>query len=54
MAPNKKERLGKDYDGGYVICDIPDISYNLLLSCGISDDISFEEQFCDKFKYTSN
>ena len=51
MAPNKKERLGKDYDGGYVICDIPDISYNLLLSCGISDDISFEEQFCDKFKY---
>ena len=51
MAPNKKQRLGKDYDGGYIICDIPDINYNLLLSCGISDDISFEEEFCNKFKF---
>lgn len=50
-SPNKKVRLGKDYDGGYIICDIPDITYNLLLSCGISDDISFEEEFCDKFKF---
>ena len=50
MAPNKKQRLGKDYDGGYVICDIPNVSYNLLLSCGIGDDISFEEHFCDRFK----
>jgi len=48
--PFEKIRIGKDYDGGYVICDIPNINYELILGCGVSDDISFEEQFCDKYK----
>ena len=50
--PFDKMRLGRDYDGGYVICDIPNIKYDLLLSCGISDDISFEECFCNKYNTT--
>lgn len=40
-----KKRLGKPYDGGYVICDIPDVKYDLFLSGGIASDISFEEDF---------
>lgn len=48
-SPFKKIRVGKDFDGGYVICDIPNIKYELLLSGGIADDISFEEDFCNKY-----
>ena len=48
-SPFNKIRLGKEYDGGYVICNIPNVNYSLLLSAGISDDISFEENFCDKY-----
>ena len=45
----KKIRLGKDYDGGYIICEIPDIEYDLFISAGIDNDISFEENFCEKY-----
>jgi FkbM family methyltransferase len=48
-SPYNKIRLGKDYDGGYIICDIPDIKYDFFLSGGILDDISFEEDFCSKY-----
>jgi beta-1,4-mannosyl-glycoprotein beta-1,4-N-acetylglucosaminyltransferase len=51
--PFEKMRLGRNNDGGYVICDIQNINYNLLLSCGISDDISFEESFCNKYNTTA-
>jgi len=47
--PFKKIRLGKDYDGGYIICEIPDIEYDLFISAGIDNDISFEEKFCEKY-----
>jgi hypothetical protein len=47
--PFKKIRIGKDFDGGYIICDIPNIKYDLLLGCGVDVDISFETQFCDKY-----
>lgn len=50
--PHQKIRLGKDNDGGYIICDIPKIYYDLFLSAGISDDISFENSFCNKYKNT--
>lgn len=49
-SPFKKIRVGKDFDGGYVICDIPNINYDLLLGCGVDVDISFESQFCNKYK----
>jgi beta-1,4-mannosyl-glycoprotein beta-1,4-N-acetylglucosaminyltransferase len=51
-SPYEKIRVGKDFDGGYVICNIPDIKYDFLLSCGVSDDISFEEVFCNIYKNT--
>jgi hypothetical protein len=49
-SPFEKVRLGKDNDGGYIICDIPNIEYDIFISCGIDNDISFEESFCDKYK----
>ncbi len=48
----KKIRLGKDYDGGYIICDIPDIKYDCILAGGIENDLSFEEDFCKKYRDT--
>jgi len=47
-----KNRLGNpNGDGGYIIID--DIGkYDCLLSCGVSDDISFEEYFLSKHKET--
>lgn len=44
-APFYKYRLGRDGDGGYVVCDLP-CTYDLLLSGGVNDDISFEVAFC--------
>lgn len=48
-SPFKKLRLGKNYDGGYIMCEIPDIKYDILLSGGILNDISFEEAWLNKF-----
>lgn len=42
---NPKRRLGRDYDGGYVVVD--GLSYDLYLSCGIGDDTSFDQAFCE-------
>jgi hypothetical protein len=38
-----KIRVGSHMDGGYVIAD--GLSYDLLISCGIADDITFEKEF---------
>jgi len=48
-CPFSKKRLGKEYDGGYVIAEIPDAKYSMLLAGGIAHDISFEEDFVKKF-----
>jgi hypothetical protein len=48
-SPFKKIRLGKDYDGGYIIAEIPDIKYTTLLAGGVADDITFEEDFMNKY-----
>jgi len=43
-----KVRVGaQDRDGGYVIADI--YGYDLLLSCGISNDVSFEKGFLQRY-----
>jgi hypothetical protein len=42
-------RLGKDYDGGYIIAEIPNITYTTFLAGGIDTDISFEEDFINKY-----
>ena len=47
-SPFPKRRVGRANDGGYVIAELP-CQYDLLLSAGISDDISFEEAFCDLY-----
>lgn len=44
-----KIRIGRKLDGGYIMLDNQKISYDLLLSCGISNDISFEDDFIDKY-----
>lgn len=41
-----KVRLGSDSDGGYVVADID--GYDALFSCGINDDVSFENAFLNK------
>lgn len=51
-SPFPKIRLGKDNDGGYIICDIPNINYNILIAGGIEDDTSFEEDFSKIYKNT--
>jgi len=43
-SPWPKTRLGRRNDGGYVVCVLPG-TYDSLISCGISDDISFEQNF---------
>jgi hypothetical protein len=42
-SPFTKKRIGKNNDGGYVTVMLPD-TYDLFISGGVSDDISFEEQ----------
>ena len=48
QSPETKIRLGKNFDGGYVIADT-DCNYDIFLSGGISDDISFEEAIMKHF-----
>jgi hypothetical protein len=48
-SPFEKKRLGKNYDGGYIIAEIPNIKYTILLAGGIENDISFEEDFVNKY-----
>jgi Methyltransferase FkbM domain len=42
-VPMQKRRLGRDFDGGYVIID--GLSYSKLYSYGIANDVSFELDF---------
>lgn len=46
--PNKLIRLGPKQDGGYIIAD--GLDYNLFISCGIANDIRFEEAFLNIYK----
>ena len=48
QSPFIKKRIGKDNDGGYVISMLPN-SYDLFISSGISNDISFESNFLDLY-----
>lgn len=48
-APFPKKRIGCSSDGGYIICDIPDIQYDYFLSAGVDNNISFEEHFCSLY-----
>ena len=45
---DNKIRLGNNYDGGYVIANIPD--YDCYVSAGVSDEESFSMDFINKFE----
>jgi len=47
LPQNQLIRIGPNADGGYVVAD--GINYDLFISCGIADDIRFEEAFLDKY-----
>ena len=47
QLPQKKIRVGKDFDGGYIILD--GFQYDLFIGCGISRDDSFENAFIKKY-----
>jgi len=34
-SPFPKLRIGKDYDGGYIIADIPNVNYNIIIAGGL-------------------
>ena len=42
------QRVGKNNDGGYVICTLPG-TYDLFISGGVSNDISFESHFLNLY-----
>jgi len=44
---DNKIRLGRDYDGGYIVLD--GFEYNILISCSIFSDYSFEQDFLKKY-----
>lgn len=45
--PNPKIRLGRNGDGGYVILD--GFTYDFFIGCGIDKEVSFENDFCQKY-----
>lgn len=45
QSPYKKTRIGKSNDdGGYAVCELPG-TYDFLLSGGVANDCTFEEDF---------
>jgi hypothetical protein len=48
-SPFPKIRIGNIGDGGYVIADVPNIRYNLLLAGGVCEDISFEDALMKRY-----
>jgi hypothetical protein len=49
----KLVRVGKDYDGGYIVPEIALSKADALIGYGVLDDISFEEQFSDIYNKNS-
>lgn len=47
QIPNHLIRVGPNHDGGYIIAD--GLNYDLFISCGIANDINFEDSFLDRY-----
>lgn len=45
-SPWPKRRVGRPFDGGYVIANLPG-AYDAVISGGVAGDISFEQQLLD-------
>ena len=52
-GPIKLFRNGKFFDGGYIVPDIAFKNADALLGYGVAGDISFEEQFSEKYNKDS-
>ena len=52
-GPLKFIRLGKEYDGGYVVPEKALVEADVLMGYGISDDPSFENDFSIKYNKPS-
>lgn len=48
-SPFPKIRLGEKNSGGYIICYISNIKYDILISGGIDNNKLFEEEFVSKY-----
>jgi hypothetical protein len=46
-----KIRLGVKKDGGYVICVLEEDDYDCYISCGVSNEASFDRDFLNLHKY---
>lgn len=44
-----KKRIGSKNDGGYIVFEIPNVTYDCLLSCGIENNLEFEEHFLNEY-----
>lgn len=47
---DEKIRLGDNHDGGYVICEMKG-TYDCYITCGISNEASFDRDFLNKYTY---
>lgn len=46
-----KMRVGcPNGDGGYVVIDVPDAKYDVLIAGGVADQVEFEDTFLDRWK----
>ena len=46
-----KTRVGKPHgDGGYVVIDLPDAKYDVLIAGGVADQVEFEDTFLETWK----
>jgi hypothetical protein len=43
----ERVRVGRDYDGGYIVCNIP--NYDFYIGGGICNDISFDKDLLDRY-----
>ena len=48
-CPYQKYRLGEPHDGGYVLCHLPSVQYDILLSGGIGAHCTFEDHMLEKY-----
>ena len=50
VPPAPKMRIGSpDGDGGYVVIDLLDAKYDVLIAGGVADQVNFEDTFLDRW-----
>ena len=50
-SPAPKMRIGcPESDGGYVVIDLPNAEYDVLIAGGVADQVEFEDTFLERWK----